>query len=58
MKPYIMLRDIRTKGRMDVDESASRFRIYKRYVPFRTDEQLDRLIDPRFWKSRLFGGLP
>ena len=28
------------------------------YVPFRTDEQRRSLVNRRFWKSRLFGGLP
>jgi hypothetical protein len=28
------------------------------YVPFRTDEQRRSLVDGRFWKSRLFDGLP
>ena len=39
------------------DEARISFRTDE-YVPFRTDEQGRSLVDRRFWKSRLFGGLP
>ena len=56
-KRYIMVSGIGTHRQIDVSRSGC-LPAGDPCVPFRTDEELFYLVNRRFWKTRLFDGLP